>query len=261
MANPQVQNGYTRIANEILEEAMKVSLNGTQFRILLAVWRFTYGFRRKEYEMSISFLADVTKASRSQIDRELNALIKSNILAVSESGKRNVRVIRFNKNHDEWMDCSPERGQSNIKKTIKHKKKKNTSTKNKYAKDNLYYRMAIYFHNKVSAVAEAEGLSHLIIKSDLQKWSDDMRKLIEIDKIDMHLAKEVMDWVTADSFWKTNVLSAKKLREKFGELAIKMKASQKPKQNKQQHSDPRDRELSFQRWVQEGNDPDGFDWS
>jgi hypothetical protein len=121
--------------------------------------------------------------------------------------------------------------------------------------------MAVFFHKKVSEVAKAEGLSHLIIKADMQKWADDMRKLIENDKVDKRLAAEVMDWVTKDSFWKTNVMSAKKLREKFSELAIKMKASQNQKQPiQQQRTDPRDKEIEFQRFLEKGGDPNKFDW-
>ncbi|MDT2191226.1 hypothetical protein [Paenibacillus larvae] len=63
------------------------------------------------------------------------------------------------------------------------------------------------------------------MKADLQKWADEFRKIVEIDKIDKKLAKEVMDWVTEDSFWKTNILSAKKLRDKFSDLAIKMRSN------------------------------------
>ena len=71
-----------------------------------------------------------------------------------------------------------------------------------------------------------------------------------------------MDWVTEDSFWKTNVLSAKKFRERFMELAIKMNADKKTSQPKQKPQyDPRDKEIEFQRWIQDGNDPDDFDWS
>jgi hypothetical protein len=131
----------------------------------------------------------------------------------------------------------------------------------KYPEDNTFYKMAVFFHKKVSEVAKAEGLSHLIIKADMHKWADEMRKLIENDKVDKRLAKDVMDWVTKDSFWKTNVMSAKKLREKFSELAIKMKASQNQKQPIQlQRTDPRDKEIEFQRFLEKGGDPNKFDW-
>jgi hypothetical protein len=128
----------------------------------------------------------------------------------------------------------------------------------KYPEDNSYYKMALYFYKRVSAVAKAEGLSHLIIKADMQRWADDMRKLVEIDKIDKHLAKDVMDWATKDNFWKKNILSAKKLREKFPELALK--AANKQPVQQQARPDPRDKEIEFQRFLEKGGDPNEFDW-
>lgn len=148
------------------------------------------------------------------------------------------------------------------KEDIKDIKDINTTRQKKYDEDSTYFKMAIYFHEKVSTVANEAGISHLIKKSNMQSWADDMRKLIEIDQVDKHQAKQVMDWVTQDSFWRTNVLSAKKLRDKFIELAIKMNAEKKPVQPKQKPQyDPRDKEIEFQRWVQDGNDPNDFDWS
>jgi phage replication O-like protein O len=280
---PQIEDGYTRIANEILENIMKVSLNGTQFRIVLAVWRFTYGFQRKEHDLSLSFLAKAIGASKSQIDRELSALIERNIITVVGAGERGSRVVTFNKNYSEWTDCTPRRGlystsSTEVSSTVSTEpystlstKKEKTKEKNKktrqrrtYAEDSTYFKMAVYFHSRVKAVAEAEGLTHLIIKADMQKWADEFRKLVEIDKVeDKHLIRDVMDWVTTHHFWKTNVLSASKLRDKFGELALKMKTEQKQKSKHQtpKTSDPRDKEIAFQRWVQEGNDPNDFDWS
>ncbi|GLC89359.1 Rrf2 family transcriptional regulator [Lysinibacillus piscis] len=148
------------------------------------------------------------------------------------------------------------------KEDIKDIKDINNTRQKKYDEDNTYFKMAKYFYDKVEVVANEAGVSHLIKKSNLQTWADDMRKLIELDGVDKHLAKQVMDWVTQDSFWRTNVLSAKKLREKFTELAIKMNADKKPVQPKQKlQYDPRDKEIAFQQWVQGGNNPDDFDWS
>ena len=144
----------------------------------------------------------------------------------------------------------------------KDKENINNTTRQKYDEDNTYFKMAIYFHERVSHVANEAGISHLIKKSNMQTWADDMRKLVEIDHVDKLLAKQVMDWVTQDSFWRTNVLSAKKLREKFMELAIKMNAEKKPALPKQKPKyDPRDKEIELQRWIQDGKDPNKFDWS
>lgn len=159
-----------------------------------------------------------------------------------------------------FVERTAKNGVSN--KIKKDKENKKNITRQKYDEDNTYFKMAKYFYDKVEVVANEAGVSHLIKKSNLQTWADDMRKLIELDGVDKLLAKQVMDWVTQDSFWRTNILSAKKLREKFTELAIKMQAVKQPAQPKQQQlHDPRDKEIAFQKWLQEGNDPDDFDWS
>lgn len=257
MASPQLKNGHTRIANEIFDHIMKTNLNGTQFRLVLAIWRYTYGFQRKTNEMSISFLAKVVNVNRTQLNRELVTLIDRNIISVIGIGSKGARIMGFNKNYKEWDEqLPPNEVEPEIPDQTKPVKKL------KYDEENTYYKMAVYFHEKVSVVANEAGISHLIKKSNMQSWADDMRKLIEIDQVDKHLAKQVMDWVTQDSFWRTNVLSAKKLRDKFMELAIKMNADKKPVQPKQKPQyDPRDKEIEFQRWIQDGNDPNDFDWS
>ncbi len=130
--------------------------------------------------------------------------------------------------------------------------KKQLAKKQKYDEDNQYYKMAVYFFNRVEKVAEEAGVGHLLKKSNMQTWADDMRKLVEISGVDKRLAKEVMDWVTEDSFWKKNILSAKKLRDKFPELAIKMKAEQDKAKPAARKPDTRDREIALQQWISEG---------
>lgn len=258
MASPQLEKGHTRIANEIIEQITKTNLNGTQLRLVLVIWRYTYGFRRKEHEFTLSFLAESLDTVKSHIGRELHTLIERKIITVVGIGQRRGRILKFNKNYDEWCD-PPQKKES--KPEINKNDKKKSRKKPKYDENNTYYKMALYFHKLVSEVAKEAGVEHLIKKANLQSWADDFRKLVELDGVDKHLAKDVMDWVTQDDFWKTNVLSAKKLREKFGELAIKMKACQsrkKPAQN--QHKDIRDKEIEFQKWVASGGDPDRFDW-
>lgn len=66
---------------------------------------------------------------------------------------------------------------------------------------------------------------------NFQKWADDFRKMIEIDKRDEQHLREVMQWSQRDSFWKGNILSANKFRQKFDQLAVqsgKAKPYKKP---------------------------------
>lgn len=289
MIGPQVEDGFTRIANELMEQVPKFKFNGTQLRIILVIWRYTYGFKRKEHEISLTFLSEAINASKSQVDRELTALIDRRVVEVVEGVPGKSRILRFNKNYSEWKNerCTRNGGRSKgvlqneegassalgtepssktrTKKEIKKNIKKYTRQRKTYAEGSTYYKMALYFYEKVSAVAEAEGLNHLTIKANLQNWADEFRKLVEIDGIeDKHLIRDVMDWVTTDDFWKTNVLSAKKLRDKFGELALKMRTSMRSKSSMQQSDksiSSRDKEAEFQQWLLDGGNPDEFDWS
>lgn len=99
-----LENGYTRVANEILEQIHKAKLNGTQRNIIDIVWRYTYGFQRKEHDLSVSFIANAIQGNYRVIQRELNRLIEMNIIIVkAEATFKTSRVIAFNKNVNSWV--------------------------------------------------------------------------------------------------------------------------------------------------------------
>lgn len=116
MADVQPENGYTRIADELLEILPKHKFNGTQLRIIMIVWRYTYGFGRKDHEMSISFFVTATGLGKTQIDRELKTLIERNVLIVTqEPHYTQTRKLAFNKHYDKWeieFTSPQKRGQS-----------------------------------------------------------------------------------------------------------------------------------------------------
>lgn len=56
MANPQIENGYTAVANEILDNLYKFSLNGTELKVISCIFRYTFGFHRKSHKLSASFI-------------------------------------------------------------------------------------------------------------------------------------------------------------------------------------------------------------
>lgn len=103
MANVQPDK-FTRIANELLEEVAKFKFNGTQFRIIMTVWRYTYGFRRKQHEMSLGFIENATGVDRSRIKKELNKLIETNVIeVVKEATFDKSRILSFNKDYEQWQ--------------------------------------------------------------------------------------------------------------------------------------------------------------
>ncbi|MFR1510217.1 MAG: hypothetical protein ACLSSW_06235, partial [Acutalibacteraceae bacterium] len=59
-------------------------------------------------------------------------------------------------------------------------------------------------------------------ESQRQRWAKDFDLMIRRDKIDADDIAEVIDWCQNDSFWRSNILSGKKVREKYQQLAMKM---------------------------------------
>jgi phage replication O-like protein O len=103
MDGPQKENGYTAIANEILEAVARTPINATQLKIVLIIWRYTYGFNRKEHRLSETFISKATNIHKKQIQREINDLIKKKIIIIEkEASFTTTRLLSFNKYYDSW---------------------------------------------------------------------------------------------------------------------------------------------------------------
>lgn len=97
MANPQLQNGYFRIANEIAEALMRVNLSAYQSRILWAIFRKTYGWKKKEDWISNSQLIELTGIKKQHIHRTIQELIGRKMLI------KNGRKYSFQKDPQQWQ--------------------------------------------------------------------------------------------------------------------------------------------------------------
>ncbi|MAT57234.1 MAG: hypothetical protein CMF23_04620 [Ignavibacteriae bacterium] len=103
MASPQTENGFTKIANEILEEIIKTDFSKRELKIIFAVVRFTYGFNRKEAELSIRYLSTYTGINFQHINKTLTDLQHKNVISFNEPENHSQsRKIKFNKNYSEW---------------------------------------------------------------------------------------------------------------------------------------------------------------
>ena len=103
MHGPQLEDGYTRIANEILEAIYQTKFNATQLKIILLIIRYTYGFNRKSHDISLSFIEKATGISKRYVSSELNQLIENRVVIVYENHTNTQsRRIGLNKNYTEW---------------------------------------------------------------------------------------------------------------------------------------------------------------
>jgi phage replication O-like protein O len=103
MVNPQKENGYTPISNELLEVIYSKPFNATQLKILLVICRYTYGFSRKKHSLSENFIAKAANISKRYISSELNKLIDQKVITVvSPHTDISSRVLSLNKHYDRW---------------------------------------------------------------------------------------------------------------------------------------------------------------
>lgn len=61
-------------------------------------------------------------------------------------------------------------------------------------------------------------------ESQRQRWAKDFDLMIRRDKIDADDIAEVIEWCQRDNFWRSNILSGKKLREKYQQLKMRMES-------------------------------------
>lgn len=66
---------------------------------------------------------------------------------------------------------------------------------------------------------------------NFNNWANEFRLMRERDNREPQEIKDVIDWCQADPFWQGNILSPKKLREKFDQLTIQMKSKKGAKNN------------------------------
>jgi hypothetical protein len=60
------------------------------------------------------------------------------------------------------------------------------------------------------------------LPASLDQWANTIRLMMEMDRREYVQIVKVMDWSQRSTFWKVNILSADKLREKFDRLEMQM---------------------------------------
>jgi len=183
----------------------------------------------------------IKKYSVSVISRKIEQLVKEERLKIEDSELGTLFTVV---NYDEyqrldnyksklgtemeqcWNNDGTEMEQrwnnnKNVKKDKKDKKDKNNSSCHKY---------------EICDMENSEMLYQEILKNNpnfkkpnLEKWANDFRLMRERDKRTDDQVKFLIQWVQADSFWKSNILSPAKLRKQFDALVIKVKTEREKK--------------------------------
>ncbi|WP_284309676.1 replication protein [Proteus mirabilis] len=97
----RVEDGYTKLANELYEELIGANLTKNQAKVAHAICRKTYGFNKKTDRISDSQLAELTRLPRQKVNKAKNELIAMKVIV------KVGMAIGPNKNLTEWdiPDC------------------------------------------------------------------------------------------------------------------------------------------------------------
>ena len=101
-----LEDGYTRIANSLLEQLINYPFTMREYRVMLFIIRQTYGYNRKAHEMSYSFIADGTGISRNKVIEIIKDLEKKYIVKRTPQSGRKPQELQVNSKLSEW-NCTP----------------------------------------------------------------------------------------------------------------------------------------------------------
>lgn len=106
-AQPQVEHGYTRIANELLEAIARFGFNKREYKIVLAIIRKTYGYRKKSDAVSMWQLAKLTCVPRTHVANTVRQLLDRQVLIGAHSERtshgQDLMQLGLNKRYEQWL--------------------------------------------------------------------------------------------------------------------------------------------------------------
>lgn len=103
MAEIQKENGYTAIANDLLEALYRFGLTRNEYKVMFCVIRHTYGYNKKEHQMSLTFIANDTGLVKERVCEALNGLKVKNLLSVTPAKGVQPQILSVQKDPEKWI--------------------------------------------------------------------------------------------------------------------------------------------------------------
>lgn len=108
MASPQLSNGYTEIAHEVLEALYAHDFTAKEFRIILLLIRRTWGWKKKIDSFSVKDVSDTLGFPKERVRETLTGLIHRNVVRQVKAPTFNTPAsYMFEKNWEAWTVSKP----------------------------------------------------------------------------------------------------------------------------------------------------------
>jgi phage replication O-like protein O len=85
MASPQKENGFTPIANELIEAFARTRINGEAMQVLMVIIRKTYGFNKKADKIALSQFTEVTGLKKPTVCKALHKLLGMGVITQKDN--------------------------------------------------------------------------------------------------------------------------------------------------------------------------------
>lgn len=102
MADVQLENGYVKLANELLDAFLRLRLTSYQTSIFFSIVRKTYGFNKREDQISLSQFEELTGIARRNVYRTVQELQSMNLITIRKESHMRV-FYGVQKDHDKWL--------------------------------------------------------------------------------------------------------------------------------------------------------------
>lgn len=116
-SSPQLEDGFTRIANELFDAILAYPFSARQLKVLMTLIRKTYGYNKKRDDISASQIGDACGLARNHVTTVLGELADMNV--IKKRAGQFGSLLEVNKKYSEWSVCdvktSPKSGQGSPK--------------------------------------------------------------------------------------------------------------------------------------------------
>lgn len=97
---PEIDDGHTKIANELLDAIIGHDFSKRQLKILLLIMRKTYGWNKSEDDIARSQITEATGLANPHVTTALQELQAANVLIITQG--KYAKRYKINKYYDQW---------------------------------------------------------------------------------------------------------------------------------------------------------------
>ena len=187
-------------------------------KVKLLPGQFIYGRKRAamDLDMPESTLRDYVEILVKSENITVRATNKYSVITLINWDTYQSNEEKDDSRHDSKRTAKGQQMDTNKNvKNVKNVKELKDITSQKFSDDSTPLILSKYLYQKILANDQKAK------PPKFQNWADHMDKLIRIDKRAENEIRLVIDFCQKDEFWKSNILSTKKLRDKFSALVIK----------------------------------------